>query len=102
MRASNLCIALLLVAGCTFEPIEVEPINGVKTYSVTSNRVAQNRWAVGAALRELEREAVPLYMQSVCPDGRHRIVSRSPEIVEPYTGGGGGLFVKRTFLVQCA
>ena len=93
------------LTGCTFTPTEVEPINGIPTFSVTSNRVANqnagNPDTVAQALRELEQEAVPLYMKEVCGNRGHRIVLRSEPTIEPWTGRGGGWFVKRTFLAQC-
>lgn len=100
-----LAISTGALVGCTFTPTEVEPINGIPTFSITSNRVANqnagNPDTVALALRELEQEAVPLYMKEVCGDRGHRIVSRAEPIIEPWTGGGGGWFVKRTFLAQC-
>jgi len=103
----TICIAtliVLLLTGCTLRPTEVAAVNGIKTYSVTSNRIVSNTGnltSISAALRELETEAVPAYMASVCGDRGHRIINWSDVIDEPWTGGGGGRFIKQTFLVQC-
>lgn len=98
-------ISVSLLAGCSLTPTEVEPINGVKTYSITSNRVANmstgNPNTVEEALWQLESRAVPAYMKDVCGSGGHKIVSASKPNVKPWTGGGGGWLVERTFLAQC-